>query len=69
MYLVDIGKIDAGIQKLQKAIEIDPGLGQAHAWLAKAYYKNGNSELARQAAEKAKALGYRGKITWQSSEE
>jgi Tfp pilus assembly protein PilF len=57
-YLVDIGRIDAGIAKLKQAIEMDPKLAAAYAWLAKAYLKTGNQELARQAAEQAKALGY-----------
>jgi len=61
-YLVNIGQIEAGIAKLKQAIEIDPKLAVAHAWLAIAYSKNGAPELARQAAERAKGLGYRGKI-------
>jgi len=61
-YLVDIGNTQAGIGKLKKAIEMDPKLAQAHAWLAKAYYKSGNPELGRQEAGQAAALGYKSKI-------
>jgi tetratricopeptide (TPR) repeat protein len=57
-YLVDIGKITEGIEQLRKAVEINPQLAAAHGWLAKAYYKSGNLERARQTAERAKALGY-----------
>jgi tetratricopeptide (TPR) repeat protein len=58
-YLVDIGNTKAGIGRLQKAVEINPRLAAAYGWLAKAYYKSGQVELARQTAERARALGYR----------
>lgn len=58
----DIDMIKMGISKLKKALEMDPKLGKAYAWLANAYYKAGKSELALQAAKKAKVLGYKGKI-------
>jgi tetratricopeptide (TPR) repeat protein len=56
MYLVDIGNMRAGIAKLQEATKIDPQLPQTYTWLAKAYTKSGNTELARQAALRAKEL-------------
>jgi Tfp pilus assembly protein PilF len=59
LYLVEIGQTAKGIAKLQHAIEMEPKLAVAHAWLAKAYAKNGNTELARQAAKQAAMLGYR----------
>lgn len=62
-YLVDIGNVKKGTEKLIKAIELDPQLAAAHAWLATAYYKTGNVERARQAAERARELGYKGKIS------
>ena len=55
-------KITEGITKLKKAIEMDPKLSEAYAWLANAYYKIGNSELALQAAKQAKELGYQDKM-------
>jgi len=61
-YLVEIGRINEGISRLKKATEMEPRLAQAHAWLAKAYTKSGNANLARQAAEQARQLGYKGKI-------
>ena len=67
-YLVDVGLIDAGIARLKHAIEMDSKLALAHAWLANAYYQNGNQELARQAAERARALGYKGNIPGQGPE-
>jgi Tfp pilus assembly protein PilF len=59
LYLVDIGQTAKGIAKLQYAVEMDPKLAVAHAWLAKAYAKSGNTELARQVAERATTLGYK----------
>lgn len=61
-YLVDIGRLNAGIAELKQALEMDSNLAVGHAWLAKAYAKSGNQSLARQAAEQARSLGYRGEI-------
>lgn len=58
-YLVELGNTKSGIAKLQRAVEIDPQLAVAQSWLAQAYYKSGNVELARQTAEHARALGYK----------
>jgi len=55
--------VDKGLEKLKKALEIDPGLVAAHVWLEAAYKKTGQTELARQSAEKAKSLGYQGKLS------
>lgn len=62
VYLVDIGDINSGIAKLKHALKIDPKLALAHAWLAKAYSRNGDMEQARQAANQAKELGYKGEM-------
>jgi tetratricopeptide (TPR) repeat protein len=62
-YLVSIGSIEKGIAKIKRGLEIDPKLAVAYAWLSKAYYKSGNPELGRQAAEQARLLGYRTKKT------
>jgi Tfp pilus assembly protein PilF len=51
-------QIKEGIANLEKAIEMNPKLAVAYAWLANAYYKTGNSELALQSAKKAKELDY-----------
>jgi tetratricopeptide (TPR) repeat protein len=61
-YLVELGQIDAGIAKLQRAIEIDPKLPGAYIGLTSAFVKKGNLELARKTARQARALGYRGKL-------
>jgi len=58
-YLVELGKVNEGIAELKEAIKMDPKLAAAYAWLAKAYYKSGQSQLGRQADEQAKALGYK----------
>ena len=59
-FLMEIGQVDTAIEKLKRAIEIDPKLVGGYALLAKAYSKKGNSELARDAAAKARELGYKG---------
>lgn len=56
-YLVNIGLVKEGIERLKKAIEIDPKLAIAYKWLSKAYTKIGDLEMARRAAERAKELG------------
>jgi len=65
-YLIDVGNRKVGISLLEKAIQLDPKLPQAHAWLAKAYQQQGNLELARQEAKIAKELRYKGKVPDQS---
>jgi tetratricopeptide (TPR) repeat protein len=52
LLLRDAGTTAAGIQKLKKAIEIDPGLGQAWRTLGKAYAR-GHDKPALQALDKA----------------
>jgi predicted Zn-dependent protease len=61
-YYVTIDRLDIGIHKLQHAIEMEPQLTAAHVWLAKAYEKKGDSQLAREAAKRAKELGYNEKL-------
>lgn len=61
-YLVDIEQIEEGMAKLSRAREIDPKLALVYVLMAKAYAKNGNLVAARQAAEQARTLGYKGKI-------
>lgn len=68
-YLSDIGLIAEGIESLKKATEIDPKLVQAYVWLAKAYYKKGNKELALKATERARELGYKGKVSGEDAGE
>lgn len=67
-YLANIGFIDDGLARLRIAIKKNPKLAVAHAWIAEAYDKGGHPELARQAAEQARALGYQGKIGGKSKE-
>jgi Tfp pilus assembly protein PilF len=61
-YLLNIGKIDVALARLKEAVDLDPKFAGAYALMAKAYTKNGNSELALQAAEKARELGYKGEV-------
>jgi len=59
MYVADKGQMKRGIALLKKAITLDPKNGTFQAWLAQVYGKAGKADLARQAAQKAKELGYR----------
>jgi predicted Zn-dependent protease len=61
-YFVSIGEFENGIQKLNHAVGMDPKLTAGHVWLAHAYEKKGDFELARQATARAKELGYNGKL-------
>jgi tetratricopeptide (TPR) repeat protein len=63
-YLVAIGHLEAGIVRLNHAKDMDQKLVAAHVWLAKAYLKSGHPDLARQAKERARALGYKGSFSW-----
>ena len=68
-YLASNGQIEGGITRLNRAIEMDPNLAIAHAYLAKALWKKGNKDLARKSADRARALGYKGKIVLDDSDE
>jgi Tfp pilus assembly protein PilF len=61
-FLVDVGLTREGIDSLKHAIEMDPKLISAHVMLARAYYRTGQAELARQSTERARELGYTGKM-------
>jgi tetratricopeptide (TPR) repeat protein len=62
-YLTAIDRVDEGIAQLKKALEIDSNLVTAYVWLAEAYHKSGDLELSRKAAEEARGLGYKGKLS------
>jgi tetratricopeptide (TPR) repeat protein len=57
-YLAEIGDLDKSVTHLKDAIERDAKLPSAHAWLAMTYAKQKRFDLARQAADEAKKLGY-----------
>lgn len=62
LYLVSINNIDAGIKHLIQSVEMEPKLAAGHAGLAHAYAKKGDLEQAREAARKARELGFPGKL-------
>jgi predicted Zn-dependent protease len=64
-YYVTIDRLENGIQKLKDAIQMDPQLTAAYVWLAQAYEKKGDLQLAREAAGRAKELGYNEKLPGQ----
>ena len=55
-FLVDIGRLEDGIEELEKAQALEPDLVMVFIWLAEAYNENGDVEKAKQAKEKAKEL-------------
>ena len=55
-FLVDIGRVEDGIEELQKAQSIQPDLKTVFVWLSEAYQKNGDIEEAKMAEERVKEL-------------
>jgi len=62
LFLVSINQTDAGMEHLKRAIEMEPTLPSAYAGLARAYEKKGDLAQAREAAKKARELGFTGKL-------
>lgn len=62
-YLLSSGDIDKAIESLKRSIEIDSKLVGGYVLLAQGYSKQGNSELAAEAAARAKELGYKGSLS------
>jgi predicted Zn-dependent protease len=62
LFLVSTNNIDSGIEHFNRSIEIDPKLPAGYAGLAHAYAKKNDLEQARQAAKKARELGFTGKL-------
>lgn len=62
LYLISVNNVDAGLEHLKHSIEIDPKLAAGYAGLAHAYAKKNDSEHAREAATKARELGFTGKL-------
>jgi predicted Zn-dependent protease len=61
-FVVTIGDLETGIQKLKHAIAMDMQLTAGYVWLAQAYEKKGDLQSAREARERAKELGFTGKL-------
>ncbi len=59
-HLVEVGELTAGVERLERAVNMDPKLVAGYVWLSKAYSKQGKPDSARDAANKAKELGYKG---------
>lgn len=58
-FLLDLGRVDAAIDSLNAAVRLDPSLGMAHSYLAKAYREKGDPDRA--ASEEAEARKYLGR--------
>ena len=61
-FLVEVGEIEQGIERLKMAIKLSPKLATSYGWLAWAYHKNGDSDLAAEFSVKAKKKGFKGKL-------
>jgi tetratricopeptide (TPR) repeat protein len=62
LFLVSIGNLDDGIGRLNRSIEMDPKLPAGYAGLAHAYAKKGDIAKAREATDKARELGFTGRL-------
>lgn len=56
--LLDIheGRQEAGLERIRRAVEMDPSLGQSHYWLSLAYSGVGQREKAAEASARAAGL-------------
>ena len=61
-FLVSLGELEDGIERLHIAIEIDSTLAIGYGWLAWAYQKDGDADSAAEYARQAKDLGFKGKL-------
>jgi tetratricopeptide (TPR) repeat protein len=61
-FLMSTNNIDAAIENLKQSIEMEPKLSAGYAGLAHVYAKKGDFEHAREAAQKARELGFNGKL-------
>lgn len=55
-YLAEIGKVEDGIARLQRALEVDPRLDPVYVWLARVYIQNKQPDLARQILQRRKEV-------------
>ena len=62
VFLVSVNQVDAGIEHLKQSTEMQPTLAAGYVGLARAYVKNGDLDKAREAAKKARELGFTGKL-------
>ena len=62
LFLVSVNQVDAGIEHLKQSIEMEPKLPSGYVGLAHAYVKKGDFDQAREAAKKARELGFTGKL-------
>jgi len=62
LFLLTIDQIDSGIEKFKQATKMEPKLTTGYAGLAEAYVRKGDLEHAREAAQKARELGFNGKL-------
>jgi len=62
LYLVSNGNVDEGLEQFKQCIAIDSKFAAGHAGLAHAYAKKGDLTKAREAADKARELGFTGQL-------
>jgi tetratricopeptide (TPR) repeat protein len=62
LFLMSANNVDGAIENLKQSIEMEPKLSAGYAGLAHVYAKKGDLEQAREAAKKARELGFNGKL-------
>jgi predicted Zn-dependent protease len=62
LFLVSTNNVDAGIEHLKQSVAMEPKLAAGYAGLAHAYVKKGDMTKAREAADKARELGFTGQL-------
>ena len=61
-FLVSVGKVEEGIERLKIAIKLNPKLGVAYSWLAWTYHEKGELELVEKYVKRAREQRFRGKL-------
>ena len=61
-FLIAIGSVDEGLVLFKQSTEIEPKFAGGYAGLAQAYARKGDLERAREAATKARELGFEGQL-------
>ena len=55
-FLIELGRIEEGIERLETARSIQPDMTMVYLWLAEAYHKHGDLEKEREAKGQAQEL-------------
>jgi tetratricopeptide (TPR) repeat protein len=62
LFLLSIDRVDASLESFRQSVEMEPTLPAGYAGLAHAYFRKGSVEQARDAAKRARELGFAGRL-------